>query len=477
MLVKLDIIAESVDKTVVRLQTTLGARARLGNLSDRTGRADRSDRCAGVVPPDNNRSSPFDDRGKHMSQRSGLRRRRAALESEWSRLVPAMRTAGSKPSGPEAVRGDVTESWVRSLGSVDPGRDSAPVADGGTVEHLWSGSPLRRPVDGLAEELRSIAEDAGFVTALTDEAGTILWTCGGRTMRRRAERVNFAPGGRWDEQAMGTNALSLALRTGRPSSVFSAEHLVTALHDWVCYCAPVRGPDGRVLGVLDMSTTWDRSNPLAMSTVRSLVATLEARLRTEPHVRPHGTTDPVRLTCLGAEQAIRKGVPLPLRPRQLEILTLLALEPGGYAPERLREAVYGDRPVTASTFKAEISHLRRALDGGVATRRYTLTTPVSCDAADVLRALENGDTDTALRWYRGPLLSWSEAPGIAEWRTRLEVAVREAVLASARPEHALRYGERDPYDVEVHEHALSLLGPRDTRRAIAAGRLGAALLD
>ncbi len=477
MLVKLDIIAESVDNTVVRLQTTLGARARLGNLSDRTGRADRSDRCAGVVPPDNNRSSPFDDRGKHMSQRSGLRRRRAALESEWSRLVPAMRTAGSKPSGPEAVRGDVTESWVRSLGSVDPGRDSAPVADGGTVEHLWSGSPLRRPVDGLAEELRSIAEDAGFVTALTDEAGTILWTCGGRTMRRRAERVNFAPGGRWDEQAMGTNALSLALRTGRPSSVFSAEHLVTALHDWVCYCAPVRGPDGRVLGVLDMSTTWDRSNPLAMSTVRSLVATLEARLRTEPHVRPHGTTDPVRLTCLGAEQAIRKGVPLPLRPRQLEILTLLALEPGGYAPERLREAVYGDRPVTASTFKAEISHLRRALDGGVATRRYTLTTPVSCDAADVLRALENGDTDTALRWYRGPLLSWSEAPGIAEWRTRLEVAVREAVLASARPEHALRYGERDPYDVEVHEHALSLLGPRDTRRAIAAGRLGAALLD
>lgn len=477
MLVKLDIIAESVDNTVVRLQTTLGARARLGNLSDRTGRADRSDRCAGVVPPDNNRSSPFDDRGKHMSQRSGLRRRRAALESEWSRLVPAMRTAGSKPSGPEAVRGDVTESWVRSLGSVDPGRDSAPVADGGTVEHLWSGSPLRRPVDGLAEELRSIAEDAGFVTALTDEAGTILWTCGGRTMRRRAERVNFAPGGRWDEQAMGTNALSLALRTGRPSSVFSAEHLVTALHDWVCYCAPVRGPDGRVLGVLDMSTTWDRSNPLAMSTVRSLVATLEARLRTEPHVRPHGATDPVRLTCLGAEQAIRKGVPLPLRPRQLEILTLLALEPGGYAPERLREAVYGDRPVTASTFTAEISHLRRALDGGVATRRYTLTTPVSCDAADVLRALENGDTDTALRWYRGPLLSWSEAPGIAEWRTRLEVAVREAVLASARPEHALRYGERDPYDVEVHEHALSLLGPRDTRRAIAAGRLGAALLD
>ncbi|MER6922273.1 transcriptional regulator, partial [Streptomyces spiralis] len=79
-----------------------------------------------------------------MSQRSDLRRRRAALENEWSRLVPEMRTAGSKPSGLEAVHDDVTESWVRSLSSVDPDRDSAPVTDGGGVRHRWSGSPLRR---------------------------------------------------------------------------------------------------------------------------------------------------------------------------------------------------------------------------------------------------------------------------------------------------------------------------------------------
>ncbi|WP_424852051.1 transcriptional regulator [Streptomyces sp. SAI-170] len=412
-----------------------------------------------------------------MSQRSDLRRRRVRLESEWSRWVPRMRAAGSSPVGGEELRRDVTDSWMRSLSHVDPGRDSAPVSDGEGVHHRWSGSPLRRPVDGLADELRGIAEDAGFVTAVTDESGTILWTCGGPTMRRRAERVNFAPGGRWDEQAMGTNALSLALRTGRPSSVFSAEHLVTALHGWVCYCAPVHGPDGRILGVLDMSTTWDRSNPLAMSTVRSLVATIESRLRAEPPREPQRNTSPVRLTCLGGEQASRDGVPLALRPRQLEILTLLALEPDGFSPERLRDALYGERAVTASTFKAEISHLRRALDGGVATRRYALTTPVSCDAAEVLRALEQGDTETALRLYRGPLLPRSEAPGIEEWRTHLEVSVREAVLASNSPEHALRYGERASYDAEVHELALSLLGPRDPRRALAAGRLATALRD
>jgi hypothetical protein len=397
------------------------------------------------------------------------------LEHEWTRWVPRLSIPGARPGGSAGLRHEVTESWARSLSSVDPGRDSAPVTDGGLVHRRWTSSPLYQPVSGLAGELHSIAEDAGFVTAVTDESGTILWTCGGPTMRRRAEQVNFAPGGRWDEQAMGTNALSLALRTGRPSSVFSAEHLVSALHGWVCYCAPVHGPDGRVLGVLDLSTTWDRSHPLAMSTVRTLVSTIEARLTTE-QVRP-GQPSQLRLTCLGAEQAVREARQLALRPRQLEILTLLALEPDGFSPQRLRAALYGDRPVTASTFKAEISHLRRALGGGIAPRRYALTVPVSCDAADVLRALEQGDTDTALRRYGGPLLPRSEAPGIEEWRTRLEVAVREAVLASTRPEHALRYGERAPYDAEIHEHALHLLGPADTRRAIATGRLTTALRD
>ncbi|MEU6405161.1 GAF domain-containing protein [Streptomyces sp. NPDC046985] len=412
-----------------------------------------------------------------MSQRSDLARRRATLENAWSRWVPRMRDAGPAPQAAEALRDEVAQSWKRSLTSVDPGRDSAPGADGGSVHRRWAASPLRGPVDDLADELHSIADDAGFVIAVTDESGTILWTQGGATMRRRAERVNFAPGGRWEEQAMGTNALSLALRTGRPHAVFSAEHLVTALHGWVCYCAPVHAPDGRVLGVLDLSTTWDRSHPLAMATVRSLASAVEARLGAGPLPPAAGPRGTVRVRCLGAGQAERDGRPLSVRPRQLEILALLALEPDGFSPDRLRASLYGDRAVTASTFKAEISHLRRTLAGGITTRRYALTAPVSCDAAEAVRALGAGDVDRALRLYRGPLLPGSEAPGIAEWRTQLEVAVREAVLASARPEHALRYGRRAPYDAAVHEHALRLLDPADARRALAAGRLTAALRD
>ncbi|WP_235032373.1 transcriptional regulator [Actinacidiphila yanglinensis] len=401
-----------------------------------------------------------------------LKRRRTLLEHEWARVVPQLRSAGRGTPGGPPVRAEVTESWARSLPTVDPGRESAPPAAGGGSAG-WRRSPLYRPVTDLAGELLSIAEDAGFVAAVTDEAGTILWTCGGRVMRRRAERVNFAPGGRWDEGAMGTNALSLALRNGHPSTVFSAEHLVAALHGWVCYCAPIHGPDGRVLGVLDLSTTWDRSHPLALPTVRTLASAIEARLRDDA-AQDALPTPGVELRCLGPARVTRAGSSLRLPPRQLEILTLLALEPGGFAPERLRASLYGDRPVTASTFKAEVSHLRHALDGAVSTRTYALTTPVVCDAVEVLAALGRGDTETAVDRYRGPLLPLSEAPGVVAWREHLEVVVREAVLASTHPEHALRYGEHAPYDTQVHTHALGLLGPGDVRRGIAVSRLASA---
>jgi hypothetical protein len=394
--------------------------------------------------------------------------------------VPELRVARRtrpRPDGPPGLRPEVTESWARSLTSVDPALACAPVTDGGVAGPRWAESPLRGPVHDLADELTGIAEDAGYIAAVTDESGTILWTCGGRVMRRRAEQVNFAPGGRWDEGAMGTNALSLALRTGRPSAVFSAEHLVAALHGWTCYCAPIHAPDGRLLGVLDLSTTWDRSHPLAMSTVRSLVSAIETGLRAGPPARPPAPAGRVRLSCLGREAAVRGDDRLPLPPRQLEILTLLALEPDGFTPERLYDALYGERPVSTSTFKAEVSHLRRALGGGVTTRRYALTVPVACDAAEVLGALRRGDVAGALEHYRGPLLPHSDAPGVLAWRQHLEVAVRAAVLAGTAPEHALQYGERAPFDAEIHRHALRLLAPTDPRRALAEGRLSTALRD
>lgn len=394
-----------------------------------------------------------------MAQRLTLSAQRAALEREWELWVPER--TGLTLGRDAAVRTEVAQSWSRSLRTVDPARDHAPES-ATDIGPRWAESPLRGPVTELTDQLHSVADDAGYVAAVTDASGTILWTYGGPVMRRRAEQVNFAPGGRWDEAHMGTNALSLALRTDRPHQVFSAEHLVAALHGWVCYCAPIRAADGRMLGVLDLSTTWKRSHPLAMATVQTMVAAIESKL-------PAATG--MRLTCLGTGRLTRDGTPIRLRPRHLEILTLLALDADGYSHERLHHAVYGDRAVGASTLKSEMSYLRRATGGEITSRVYRFTSALSCDAVDVLRALESGDLDTAVTLYHGPLLPDSDTPGITEWRDHLEVAMRNAVLASPHPHHALTYGEAAPHDTLIHEHAMTLLPTRDPRRAVPTARL------
>lgn len=401
-----------------------------------------------------------------MAQFRTLTQQRAELEKEWARWATTPKPAVRKqqPATP-LLRHEVAQSWQRSLHTVDPSCTGAPGLD--NIADRWSESALRVPVTELAGQLRSIAEDAGYVAVVTDDSGTILWTGGSRSLRRQAEQVNFAPGGCWDESHMGTNGLSLALYTDRPSTVFSAEHLVAALHGWVCYSAPIHAPDGRQLGVLDLSSSWDRSHPMAMASVRSLVTAVETMLRASAPAPEPG----VRLECLGAARLLRDGRPVPLPPRQLEILALLALEPDGFTPEQLHAAVYGDRPVSANTLKADVSHLRRATGGEITNRRYVLTGPVSCDAVDLLAAVAAGDTTSAVWLYRGPLLPGSDTPGVLEWRAYLDVGVRTAVLSSDRAEHAVAFGERAPGDIEVHEHALRLLPPGDVRRASVAARL------
>ncbi|CAM5232156.1 hypothetical protein SANTM175S_04791 [Streptomyces antimycoticus] len=82
------------------------------------------------------------------------------------------------------------------------------------------------------------------------------------------------------------------------------------------------------LGVLDLSTVWNRAHPLAMSTVRTLATTIETRLAGSMPTAAAG----IELNCLGTAEVSRDGQPARIRPRQLEILTLLALDPKGFTP-------------------------------------------------------------------------------------------------------------------------------------------------
>ena len=147
------------------------------------------------------------------------------------------------------------------------------------------------------------------------------------------------------------------------------------------------------------------------------------------HPRPPGPGG-VELRVLGGWEVRFGGAPLVLPHRQVEILVLLALHPDGLSLEQLHARLYGDAPVSTATLKAEVSHLRSALDGGIGSRPYRLTVPVDSDLQRVLRALDRGDVRTAVAGRLGRCCPGRSRRTSAEWREYVEVALRTAVLGS-----------------------------------------------
>jgi transcriptional regulator of acetoin/glycerol metabolism len=402
-----------------------------------------------------------------------LRDRRLSALRAWTAFV-------EHGDGAEAiVRPEILKSWRRSQPHVSPDVLEAPLDDEAELRAFWQDSPLQRAVSSVEAELRRTAEDGDLVLAVTDQQTRILWTYGGRVMRRKAESVNFVPAARWDDESVGTNALDLANRMRRPAMVFSAEHYAPIVHNWVCWAAPVHDPvTGAQLGVIDLSTTWDRTHPIGLATARVLARLIETAMPlSRDHASAPAADGPVglQLRLLGNAEATLDGARLLLNRRQTEILAVLALHPDGLSLDRLHALVYGDHAVTLSTLKAEVSHLRAALGGQLASRPYRLTLPVQTDIEYVLDALQRGELAEAISRYGGDLLPGTESPALVELGEYLAVSMREALLANPEPSAVIRYSELAPYDVEVLEVCLAALGDRPhPAKPLLKGRLAVA---
>jgi transcriptional regulator of acetoin/glycerol metabolism len=404
-----------------------------------------------------------------------LRARRVDAVRAWTSFV-------EHGDGAEAlVRPEIWSSWSRSEQTIGPEVPHAPLADETETAAYWRDSPLQAAVERVEADLRRTAEDGDLVVAVTDPQTRILWTYGGRTMRRKAESVNFVPGGRWDDRSAGTNALDLANRHDRAATVFSAEHYASMVHNWVCWAAPVHDPaSGVQLGVLDLSTTWERTHPIGLATAQVMARLIEQALPASATplghaVEPDEGEPGLVLSVLGTAEALLDGQRLLLNRRQSEILALLALHPEGLSLDRLHASVYGDHAVTFSTLKAEVSHLRHALGGQLSSRPYRLTMPVATDVDHVLGLLRRGRVAQAVEAYGGDLLPGTDSPALQELGEYVAVAVREALLADPQPEAVARYSDRAPYDTEVVEAALARLGGRAHPLVpLLKGRLAAA---
>ncbi len=337
--------------------------------------------------------------------------------------------ANTSLSKPDGVSREIMQSWQRSADVYKRAPECAPADDEYLTSHLWKESPLSTAVQREQSNMRQLVKEGQLVAAIADPCGRLLWTHSSNYMRKFAESLNFTAGGHWNEQAMGTNAVGLCLQLKQAVTVFSAEHCLPFVQDWVCYAAPIIHPQsGECLGAIDISTTWNKHTPLGQSATMQLASSIAQCLPATQHRAE------LEIHALGQARIIYQGQLINLPPRQLEILCLLALNPDGLSLQRLHCALYGDAKVSTATLKADVSQLRSMLNGQIGSRPYRLTMPIWADFIHIWNSLNEKKTNESMSLYRGAFLPKSESPEIKEWRYCIDAVMSRAINDFHDPE-------------------------------------------
>lgn len=345
----------------------------------------------------------------------------------------------------------ILKSWQRSkLAEIPKERMVAPLITTSTVES----NSLNQALKICEQELKHVAQQSSMVLAVGDINSTIIWTEASQQMRKAAERVHFIEGGQWREEVVGTNALALTLKTEKSSCVFSNEHYMESIHDWVCYAAPIVDPFSKqLIGVLDLSTTWDHHNSFGLLAAERCASLIQSALLN--YQRQH-----LFIRTFGIPQVIFNGRTLVVTPRQIEILTILALCPQGLSLDSLHQALYGERKVSMGTLKAEMSQLRDLLGGMLGSRPYKLLAHIEADFFQIENALDVGFIDKALQQVNGVMLAKTESPFLCSWRNCLDSRLSEAIFNYCDVEVLLKYIARNPDAVDAMERLMEL-SPQD----------------
>ncbi len=341
----------------------------------------------------------------------------------------------------------IVSSWQRSKSAEIPqDRTAAPLLNL-KVERK---SIFEKALEQCQNELTHIAEQSSMVIAVGDIGSTIIWSAASGKMRNAAEKVHFVEGGQWREDIVGTNALALSLKTQQSSCVFSNEHYMSSIHDWVCYAAPVIDPFSKqVLGVIDLSTTWNNHNSLGLLAAERCASIIQSAVMNyqQQHLFIRAFTVP---------QVLFNGKIVVLTPRQIEILTILALCPQGMNLEGLHQALYGERKVSVGTLKAEMSQLREILGGMLGSRPYRLLANVEADFLQVEHALDAGYIDSALQLCKGVFLAKTESPFLCAWRDCLESRLSEAIFKANETDALLKHLAHFPEAIDAVERLIEL---------------------
>ena len=166
----------------------------------------------------------------------------------------------------------------------------------------------------------------------------------------------------------------------------------------------------------------------------------------------------LELKLLGHREIKLGDQDIVLADRQLELLCLLVLAPGGLSSLEIAQQLFGDEP---KSIKAALARLRKVIS--VLNKPFRLDMNVKADFLEVRQLLTAGETARAAQLYRGSLLPASESPRIREEAELLEEMLARAASVSDDVETLYKVCAALPERLELWEQLLKHMNPNDSR--------------
>ena len=176
-----------------------------------------------------------------------------------------------------------------------------------TIRNSWARcrdvglSPSGKPVDAVTSEIDlSIIQEknqqirqfvlpelqllynqiagTNFMVAYADTSGIVLDAFLDEQFKRSDAGKAVIPGSIWTENNRGTNALGLALHSGKPQIVAGKDHFFRKLGNLSCFAAPIYGQNDEILGVIDATSDAASRQEHTLALVKLASKNVENRL-------------------------------------------------------------------------------------------------------------------------------------------------------------------------------------------------------
>ncbi|MBY6158920.1 GAF domain-containing protein [Pseudooceanicola nitratireducens] len=157
-----------------------------------------------------------------------------------------------------AARSRLAASWRRSLDhyGLDPGQRSGVrrVTQAVLDERLERSEGMLRIATPKIDALFQMVGSSGCGVLLTDDRGVVLDLRASAGDREAFDSWGLAPGADWSEASEGTNGIGTCIAEGRQVIIHRGDHFHARNTAMSCMDAPIFGPEGDLIGALDVSS-------------------------------------------------------------------------------------------------------------------------------------------------------------------------------------------------------------------------------